>query len=249
MKKILVLLLTTTFCFSQKQPQLDFKIDVITWSDSIPNKRVFKIDYHLKNVTTKKLKYFKATNSIYVEGKPTLMPRFKIYQNKNLIECYSILNTNKKGFLAMEKENFKTEADYEKASKEATKNTMGMDMDSLISDMEKLPNEEVLKKLKKRDEKDILNSLMTFEPQETKKFSVYLYWDKKIYYKQNDKEFFIENDSKYSISMSLNLKKEDCKNRLSDEKFKEIMQDKTINTGEFFTPKAEINFKLNEKLK
>ena len=245
MKKLLVLLLTTIFCFAQKQPQLDFKIDAITWSDSIPNKRVFKIDYHLENLTSEKVKFIGYEMSSKTKNNELrLSPKFRLYQNKDFLNVNDILS-NFKSNLLFDESIYKNDDEKNEALKKYLKKEFDIDLGSET----KTPIEDRIEKLKAEMQHTVLNSIITFEPKEIKKFSRTLYWHKKTYYKQDDNEYFFENASKFYIEMFVNFKKEDFKSEMSDVNFEKLMKDKTISKGVYFTPKVEINFNLDESPK
>lgn len=220
-KFILLLFSIHLFC---QTPLLELKIDAITFSDSLQGFRKFKIDYSLTNKTNNQVSFFLGDMQESKKGHD-LNVLYQLYQNKLFLNSNSIL-----------KEKIKDDFNPAKIDNFFSKNK-----DSILLSIE-LGNKEGTF-LWRVDNKEIIDSKMILQPNECKKFSKILYWDKKRYYKQDDNEYFLDEKQVYTIEFFINLSKSIDREKLTLKQYEKAINDKNFVKGVFFTPRFELNFK------
>ena len=77
----------------------------------------------------------------------------------------------------------------------------------------------------------------------TQNFIIQTNWNKKRYYKIDDNEYYLNENDKFEIELSLYLDKTNRKNSLSPEEFSKINSDGNFIQGTFTSNKMEVNFK------
>jgi hypothetical protein len=101
---------------------------------------------------------------------------------------------------------------------------------------------------KNEDEKWILNhynleqSEISLQPKESKSFVIKTSWDKKRYYIQDDLEYYLDENDKFELELTLQLIKTHFKDRLSAEEFAKIAKDKNFLEGVYTSNKIDIRF-------
>lgn len=224
------LLTITTFSQTKK---LDLKIDAITYNDSLRGERKFTIKYHIENLTDTAVSFFLEENKLMPAHNGSMLPimLYKLYQENEVLQVNSILNQYSKNdntdplqFLSIKDEN-KRDIAIEKYFKALKKEAVTDSVANLNSS------------------KKLMNSFYKLNPKESKKYSHTFYWDKTRYFKEDDLEYLLEENSKINIEFYLILMKEEFKTSLTANDFKKIMEDKTFIQGVFISNKMGIDFK------
>lgn len=221
MRKFILLFFFYCNCFAQNPP-IAIMIDSITSFDSIPEERKFTIHYSIENLTDKEVSFFLNPNS-FISNSRASMSRtisYKIFQNQEVMEMDNIFINKRAKFIWDEFEKAKT--DEEK--KVFFKKHMETDLDVSKEDL-------------------ILKDLLILKPNEKRLFSKTLLWDKKRYFKIDDIEYYLDEIIPHYFELSINLMREEFKDKLSAEEFQKIMTDKSFVKGWFTSNKVEINFK------
>jgi hypothetical protein len=221
----LIILLFSISCFSQNTA-LQIKIDSITFNDSIQNERKFTISYHIENLTNNAVSFILNTNSIRPNATSSMsyFPAYRLYQGEEIINSVDIF--------------------YSKIAAEKFEQTI-KDLNKIAQTKNGLENniEEKIAENKKKTSQDILNSIVKLNPKEIKSFSITLNWDKNRYHQYFDNEYYLDEKATHYFDLSINLMKEEFKERVSPEDFKKIIEDQTIVKGWIPSNKMEINFK------
>ena len=238
MKNILLLFFLYCNCFGQNPP-IAIRIDAITSLDSIPNERKFTVNYSIENLTDTAVSFFLNPNAL-VSNSSASMSRFvsyKIFQDKEAIDIDKIFGNRKNDLFWESIENAKTDEEkkilFEKHLKE-----MNIDV---ASDLKKSKEDENY--FWKQRNKELLEDRVTLNPNQKKSFSKILIWQKKRYFKIDDVEYYIDEIIPHYFQLSINLMKEEFKDRLSNEEFLKIMNDESFVKGWFTSNKMEINFR------
>ena len=225
-------------CFGQNPP-IAIRIDAITSLDSIPNERKFTVNYSIENLTDTAVSFFLNPNAL-VSNSSASMSRFvsyKIFQDKEAIDIDKIFGNRKNDLFWESIENAKTDEEkkilFEKHLKE-----MNIDV---ASDLKKSKEDENY--FWKQRNKELLEDRVTLNPNQKKSFSKILIWQKKRYFKIDDVEYYIDEIIPQYFQLSINLMKEEFKDRLSNEEFQKIMNDESFVKGWFTSNKMEINFR------
>ena len=206
---------------------LAITIDSIISSDSTPNERKFIIIYHIQNLTNKPISFILNTNAIQPNATSSMSysPAYRLYQGDEIINTVSIFNT-------------KTEK--EKLGK------IKKDIDfrgSVAKNNSKTNLYDYIGKRKNQISQNIRNSIIKLGPKEIKNFSKTLDWDKNRYSEYFDNEYYLDEKETHYFDLSINLMKEEFKERVSSEDYKKIIEDKTIIKGWAQSNKMKINFK------
>lgn len=238
MKNILLFLFFYCNCFGQN-PAIAIRIDAITSLDSIPNERKFTINYSIENLTDKEITFFLNPNDL-VSNSSASMTRavsYKIYQDKEVMDIDRIFGDRKNDLFWKSIVNAKTEEEkkilFENQLKE-----MNIDV---ASDLKKSKEDENY--FWKKDNQDLVSDRNTLSPNQKKTYSKTLVWFKKRYFKIDDVEYYLDEIIPHYFELSINLMKEEFKDKLSAEEFQKIMANKSFIKGWFTSNKMEINFR------
>jgi hypothetical protein len=227
MRKICFILLFFSISSFAQDTSLAIIIDSIVYNDSTPNQRKFTIIYHLQNLTNNPISFILNTNNIRPNATSSMSysPAYRLYQGDEIINTVSIFNTK----TAKEKfEKIKKDIDSKSAQSKNDARTNVYDY---------------IEKRKKEISQNILNSIIKLGPKEIKNFSITLDWDKNRYSEYFDNEYYLDEKETHYFDLSVNLMKEEFKERVSSEDFKKIIEDKSIIKGWVQSNKMKINFK------
>jgi hypothetical protein len=239
MKNFYILFLLITVSVSA---QIEVKIDSIISVDVSSKKRTFSINYHITNTTNKELSFFLIPNTLIANSASslTLFPVYKIYQNgvfedvdgpfyeRVYKEQEDVENTNdveqRKKLIAIINQKYTSE--YKTIIENYKKNGGTSTDDAWIFKNQKL-----------------LQTIVILKPNETKNYTIKTDWNKERYYKIDDNEFYLNENDKFEIELSLNLDKLNRKISLSPEEYSKFEKDKDFLQGTFTSNKMELNFK------
>jgi hypothetical protein len=227
MRKICFILLFFSISSFAQDTSLAIIIDSIVYNDSTPNQRKFTIIYHLQNLTNNPISFILNTNNIRPNATSSMSysPAYRLYQGDEIINTVSIFNTK----TAKEKfEKIKKDIDSKSAQSKNDARTNIYDY---------------IEKRKKEISQNILNSIIKLGPKEIKNFSITLDWDKNRYSEYFDNEYYLDEKETHYFDLSVNLMKEEFKERVASEDFKKIIEDKSIIKGWVQSNKMKINFK------
>lgn len=231
MKLKLLFLLLSFWCFSQNRP-IEIKIDSITSIESkeFPD-REFTIVYHIKNLSNNEVSFFLNTKKFIpsIASSMQYVPTYRLFQNENPIDVSQIFTTNRT-FFKIDETNPKAFEDYVKKRQ-----------DSIMMEHERVKTDTLYSWKKKNN--GILNSIFILSPNETKQFVQKINWNKKRYFKSQDLEYYLEEDSKYYLQLELTLLKKEFRDRLTKLEFESIMKNQNFLKGNYYSNKVEINFK------
>ena len=196
-----------------------------------------KIPWHSK---ADMLHFYKLTkgnsNNAVIMGSTTWksLPKKMLPLRDNLI----LSSTTKKDEFLTDFKNLKDGKEKDSIIKKYLKEVMNFDIEE---EMKKSKEDEnyFIKKSSQR----LMESIMTLEPFESKKYNKTFYWDKKRYYKINEMEYYINEKSNCSIELYIVLLKEEFKERLIDSDYNKIINTPNFIKGWFNSNKNEINFK------
>lgn len=227
MKKVFLLLLwVSVFGFSQSKP-LEINLLPIKHFDSTSTERVFLIEYTIKNISDNDIAFFLHEDRFFPTHSSALQPitSYAIYQNNKALEVSSIFTTNRKYFNSQQKyEIYKKYIDSIK--NKITEESLN-DPDYFI----------------KKSSAELIKSIKVLKPNEVLQQSQLLYWDKKRYYKIQDLEYYLSESDTYTFQLNFVALKEEYKNKLTNNDFLKINENKNFIKGWFTSNKVEINFK------
>jgi hypothetical protein len=245
--RFFIFLFLASIGVSAQQKALELKIDSITFSDSIPDEREFTINYHLENKTGKAISFFLDTNSIIPNSSGSMRyePTYKTYQENEFLNIANLEQVTKK--------RIEITVDYEKGLHSTDKTIRdetlkryfreqyGAEYDSIVADMKDKSNDNFYELLEKRS-KNLIRSICTLQPKESKQVTLKMTWDKKRAYSHDDHDFYIDEKAKHTFEISINLMKEEFKNRMTEAEFQKIKDDPNFIKGVFVSNRFPINF-------
>ena len=218
---------------------IKIEIDSITSLDSIPTERKFTINYHIENLTDNEVSFFLNPNSL-VSNSRASMSRFvsyKIYQNKESIDIENIFGRRKNVLFLENLKNAKTEEEKRILIENHLKE-LKIDVASDIKNAKEDNNY-----FWKKENQNLLSDIIILNPKQKKIFSKTLFWDKKRYRKIDDIEYYLDEMITHYFELSINLMKQEYKDKLSDDDYQQIMSNPNFIKGWYTSNRIEINFK------
>ena len=232
MKFTIIFLLFFSLSHSQEKVLL-LKIQSITAIDSI-NQRIFCINYSIENLSTKEISFFLNPLHFTPNKRASLSKsiNFKIFEDEKLLDVDNIFINKSMLKLELDLKNAKSKEEKDIILKNYFKLNLKMNFDSVVK--------KDINELNKEKEKLLFKSILTLNPLEKKVFLKELIWDKTRYFKFDEEEYFINNESKYSFEISIDL--------LSDYFLKtsndiDLIKNYNFINGTFVSNKIEISFK------
>ena len=206
--------------FSQNK-LIELKIDSLLTDNSKSIERKFTVNYHIKNLTERPVSFVLNTKSMIsiVKGSGATAPYYKLFEGSSTIDVSGVLRTGN------------------------GKNTTVDSLFGAIGNKDTINKsiQKYLAKLKKSNEEDRLNSIVKIAPNEIKYYSIVLFWNKEKKKKEDDVEYYLDENLKHYFEISVNLMKEELENKFSPEQFKSIIEDKNLIKGWFTSNKVEID--------
>jgi predicted lactoylglutathione lyase len=239
MKNFYFLFLLITFSVSA---QIEVKIDSINSVDVSSKKRTFSINYHITNTTDKELSFFLIPNTLIANSASslTLFPVYKIYQNGVFEDIDGPFYER----VYKEQEEIENTDDVEQRKKliEAITLKYTAEFKTIIENYKKNGGTSTDDAWIFKNQK-LLQCIVVLKPNETKNYIIKTDWNKERYYKIDDNEFYLNENAKFEIELSLSLDKLNRKISLSPEEYSKFEKDKNFLHGTFTSNKMELNFK------
>jgi len=235
---LLLIILIFQIPTGQSQP-LEVVIDTVSEDNSNPKERKFTINYHLTNLTDKKLSFFLKPDGLVSNnfGSMSNHPYYKIYENDQFLNLGNVFDRLKNG------EKFQpVKIDPKTLTNETIeflKTRIELN-DTLIAELKQYGTFKSPVKFKERA--SIMESVLTLGPKETKAFSKVVHWDKDRYFFHDPEEFYLSETEKHYLEITVLLMKEPFKDKLKKEEYEAIVKNPNFIKGVFTSNKAEINF-------
>lgn len=229
MKIKLFLLLFCSFTAICQKPKLEIVIDSLNYKDN-PNERIFTLKYHLTNLTSEKISFFFNPNRIFPNSAASMKysPYYRIFEN-NKMENFPVKFNSNRSTDSKKDKHLEFLLNYKKY------------VDSVYVEYQK--------KGGKNDDKywvakktELLDNILTMNPNETKFYSFDFYWDKTTYYVSDNIEYLIEKTDNFEMDLTINLMKKDFKEWLTPDEFSKIEKDKNFIENVFTSNKVKLNF-------
>nr|WP_314838294.1 hypothetical protein [uncultured Flavobacterium sp.] len=210
-------------CTNAQNTDIEVQIDSITHHDPSTSERIFTVHYHIKNKAKSLISLVLNTKELRsnMYNYSSWIPSYRLFQEKKMIETNTVFDSKK------------SDAVLKKIMQDLENNRKGL-ADYLLKQQQELTI---------KNSKKIIESIIKFQPNETKNFSATLSWDKNRYHKFEDNEYFLDQKTTHYLDLFLYLNKEELTSTLLPEDLKIILNDPTIITGWIYTNKVEINFR------
>lgn len=243
MKYTMLLFLFCCFISFGQKPPIEIKIDTITSSDSIPDERIFTVNYHIENLTDSEISFFLNPNGMTPNARASMSKNvnFKLFQNEEIIDIDDIFTTKASKLYEEGMRNAKTEDEKNAIMTKFFEDNLKINLDSINIEAEKHQFDENYDKQEKQ--KWFSESTIKLKPKEIKHYSHQLEWFKNRYFKIDAIEYYLDEKTPHYFEISINLMKAEFKNQLTEEDFQTIMNNKNFIKEWFTSNKVEINFK------
>lgn len=242
--RIFLFVFFCSFSTFAQNPKLEVKINSIT-SFPVHNAATeYHINYQIENKTANELSFFLIPNALIANSASslTLFPVYKMYQNgifENMDGPFFEYETED------ELEYAKTEdKDSEKAKTllkkfQTSQGIIAMDYYKKSKDNggESINSQWIYYRQR------LLNSVVTLKPKETKTFTIKTLWNKNRYIKNDDLEFYLDENNTIEIELILDLKTNLFKDELTEEDLQKINENPNFIRGLFTSNKMKIEFK------
>lgn len=242
--RLFYFLFLISFSVVAQNPKLGVTITSITTEDISASNTEYHINYQIENKTSDELSFFLLPNALIANtaSSLTLYPVYRMYQN-------GVFEDMDGPFFEYETEDELEYAKIEdKTSSEAKKLAKNFQTKQAIVAMD------YYKKYKDNGGKSedfqwvyyrqkLLNNIIILKPKETKSFTIKTLWNKNRFIKNDDLEFYLDENNTIEIELILDLKTNLFKDQLSEEDLKKINANPNFIRGDFVSNKMKIEFK------
>jgi hypothetical protein len=242
--RLFYFLFLISFSVLAQNPKLGVTITSITTEDISASNSEYHINYQIENKTSEELSFFLLPNALIANtaSSLSLYPVYRMYQN-------GVHEDMDGPFFEYETDE---ELEYakidDKSSDEAKKLIKSFQTKQAIIAMD------IYKKYKDNGgtstdfqwvfyRQKLLNNIITLKPKETKSFTIKTLWNKNRFIKNDDLEFYLDENNTIEIELILDLKTNLFKDQLSEEDLAKINANANFIRGEFVSNKMKIDFK------
>lgn len=242
--KFIYFLLLPILIFGQTKP---IKINILSVKsfDSIPEERKFTINYSIENTTDKEISFFLEPEKLFPAHSNAMGTGvfYKLFQGNDELIINGVFSTKKfktlEGFPDFSK--ITNDKELEAATKKFFEAYMKKEKE--IKKIDSINGVASEIGAKQRMSNQLINSIFSLNPKETKTYSVVWYWDKKRYFKRDEFEYYLDEKGTFNIQFYLFLMKEQYQNKLTPIDYEELLKIPNFIKGVFESEKVEINFK------
>jgi hypothetical protein len=237
------LLLFVSFSVLAQNKKIEVTLNSISDTPISANKAEYHIQYQIENKTANEISFFLLPNALiaHAASSLTLYPVYKMYQN-------GVFEDMDGPFFEYETE---LELEYakieDKTSEAAT---------TIVKKLQKQQEAEALSYYTKFKESNsssdvkwffqrqkLLDNIVTLQPNEIKLFTIKTLWDKNRHIKNDDLEYYLDENNHIEIELILDLKTNLFKDKLSKEDVEKINANPNFIEGEYKSNKLKVNFK------
>jgi hypothetical protein len=237
------LLLFVSFSVLAQNKKIEVTLNSISDLPISANKVEYHIQYQIENKTANEISFFLLPNALiaHAASSLTLYPVYKMYQN-------GVFEDMDGPFFEYETE---LELEYakieDKTSEAAT---------TIVKKLQKQQEAEALSYYTKFKESNsssdvkwffqrqkLLDNIVTLQPNEIKLFTIKTLWDKNRHIKNDDLEYYLDENNHIEIELILDLKTNLFKDKLSKEDVEKINANPNFIEGEYKSNKLKVNFK------
>jgi len=242
--RFLYFFLFVTFTISAQNKKLEVKINSITTKDVNASNRVFNINYQIENKTNDTISFFLMPNALIANAasSSTLFTVYKIYQNGKFEDMdgpfFEYETNNEIEYAILENK------DSEEAKKLLKRIQMVYSINSMNYQKEYKKNGGTSLDTKWINERGrLLKNIIHLYPNETRTFTIKTLWNKNRFIKNDDLEYYLNENDVFEIELILDLKTDLFKDQLSDDDLKMIKANPNFIKGEFVSNKFKLDFK------
>lgn len=251
MRLFTILFLLLRF-LSFSQP-LSVEITSIASRDSLDYQREFKLTYLIKNNTADTLKLFLKSSylSSNQDNQAGKFAYYKIYEDDLFLDIGTIFSTKGKRitinrFSFNDLDENKSKEDFENTYIDFLRQHYHTSRDAI----DKIYKEEGFEGLIKFEGKMYMEQIekkkieyQVLEPNQKVECMATFYWDKKRYYFKDPNEYYLDENAKHFLEITLVALKEEFKSQIETELYAKIKDDPNFIKGVFVSNKVEINLR------
>ena len=242
--RLFYFLFLISFSVVAQNPKLGVTITSITTEDISASNTEYHINYQIENKTSEELSFFLLPNALIANtaSSLTLYPVYRMYQN-------GVFEDMDGPFFEYE-----TEDELEYAKIEDKTSAEAKKLITKIQTKQSYVGKYFYKKYKDEGGKSedfqwiyqrqkLLNNIIILKPKETKSFTIKTLWNKNRFIKNDDLEFYLDENNTIEIELILDLKTNLFSDQLSEEDLKKINENPNFIKGYFVSNKTVVNFK------
>lgn len=242
--RLFYFLFLISFSVVAQNPKLGVTITSITTDDISASNTEYHINYQIENKTSEELSFFLLPNALIANtaSSLTLYPVYRMYQN-------GVFEDMDGPFFEYE-----TEDELEYAKIEDKTSAEAKKLITKIQTKRSYVGKYFYKKYKDEGGKSedfqwiyqrqkLLNNIITLKPKETKSFTIKTLWNKNRFIKNDDLEFYLDENNTIEIELILDLKTNLFKDQLSEQDLAKINANPNFIRGDFVSNKMKIEFK------
>lgn len=251
MRLFTILFLLLRF-LSFSQP-VSVEITSITSGDSLDYQREFKLTYLIKNNTADTLKLFWKSGylSSNQDNQTAKFAYYKIYEGDLFLNIGTIFSTKGKRiasnrFSYSELDENKSKEDFENTYIDFLRKNYQTSRDAI----DKIYKEEGFEGLVKFEGKMYMEKIeknkihyQVLNPNQKVECTATFNWDKKRYYFSDPNEYYLDENAKHFLEITLVALKEEFKSQIDTELYAKIKDNPNFIKGVFVSNKVEINLK------
>jgi hypothetical protein len=233
-----------SFSAFAQNPKLKVKINSITTFPVHNSATEYHINYQIENETTNELSFFLIPNALIANSASslTLFPVYKMYQN-------GVFEDMDGPFFEYETKDDLEYSKIENKESEEAKNLLKkiqisqgtIAMDNYKKYKDNGGESEDFQWVYYRQR--LLNSIVTMKPNEIKTFTIKTLWNKNRYIKNDDLEFYLDQNNTIEIELILDLKTNLFEGQLTKMDLQNINKNPNFISGQFTSNKMKIEFK------
>lgn len=242
MRLVRIIFFLATFN-SFAQSEIALQIESLKILEDSKDERKYELVYTIKNLTNRKLSFF--FNPIGFGGSLSNKPYYKCYQNNEYLDSGQMLNNYSQKSIQVDPRILKLEGKSEKEQDSIVfsylKENMKFEADSIKT---KVTDSTIEYQgfINQNPEDRLLKQIYTIEPGAVVSHTEKLFWNKERYFTIDQHEYYVDEKGNHEFEITMVLMKEPFKDRLSKEKYQEIMDNKNFIKGVFISNKIPINF-------
>ena len=242
--RLFYFLFLISFSVVAQNPKLGVTITSITTDDISAANTEYHINYQIENKTSEELSFFLLPNALIANtaSSLTLYPVYRMYQN-------GVFEDMDGPFFEYE-----TEDELEYAKIEDKTSAEAKKLITKIQTKQSYVGKYFYKKYKDEGGKSedfqwiyqrqkLLNNIIILKPKETKSITIKTLWNKNRFIKNDDLQFYLDENNTIEIELILDLKTNLFKDQLSEEDLVKINANPNFIRGDFVSNKMKINFK------
>ncbi|NUY80605.1 hypothetical protein HUK80_06840 [Flavobacterium sp. MAH-1] len=240
MKHALFLLLWCTIAAAQK-PSLQIAIDSISHTDIQNGERKYKLHFHLHNPAKKPISFLLKPNnfSSIQYGSMSNSVHYKIYEENQALDLGDAFDRYDSNSKSKRVEIDASDPDKIEIAKKMLRENFTMTETQIDEYIRYGKIQDSTITYKKRD---VLSEVLTLKPGETKSYSQVFFWDKELYFRYDENEFYIDPKKQHYLELVVLSMREPFKSQMTADDYKKLETMPDFVSGVFTSNRILIDF-------